>query len=175
MAFSGMEAPFNNPEWETWGLGNDPKVHQVDRVFEIHPLEVLAESHHDRAKRQWAECPNVVTPENFPRSEIEKFWPYGLDSSAAYMLVLAMHENMDTKPKIGIWGFHMATDAEYKHQRENMIALIFFARALGFDVWIHPASSLNLKKRYYPYPLEDFGPNRADVPVRVGKMRAGRL
>lgn len=170
-----MEAPFGNPEWETWGMANDARVGGFDRVFEIHPPETLNESHRNRLEKQRESIPGLVTSATFPFSEIEKFWNYGLDSTAAYMLVLAMHENWNAKRKIGLWGFNMATTDEYGTQRDNMLMLIGFARGSGFELWIHPQSKLNLPKQYYPYPLEKFVTPFPAAPIRVGKMRASQI
>lgn len=171
------EAPANDPDWEAWGLGNDPRHCLYDKIFEIHTLDSLNERERKRVERQLVELKDrLVTRENFPFKEIERFWPHGLDSTIAYMLAQAMLEVNGQPHKIGIWGVDMASDDEYACQRENMLKLLGYAEGAGFNVWVHPKSKLNLPKRYYPCNAEDgavdpdFLPENNPRPFRLTKI-----
>jgi len=156
------QAPFEDPDWETWGLPWDEDMWPyLDRLFEIHPLELLR--HHDARRppgyedrlksldsllymqKAYSEIPNAL---EYPVKRVSDY--LGVDyfnSSISYIMALAMAEGAE---KIGIWGVDMVdleTDipsylSEFAYQRPNMEYLIGFARGKGIDVYIPPESPL---------------------------------
>jgi len=74
-------------------------------------------------------------------------------SSFAYMIALAIYEGFDW---IGCYGFEMATDSEYFHQRSNAEYLIGFARGKGIHVELPDNGNL-LRGRMYAYEDESIG------------------
>lgn len=164
-------APFDDPEWEIWVLGNQYDRHQnrrVTRIFEIH--DNLTE--HDPKYPQWLvdqKIPLVVGGQFpitgstvFPEKEAnELLGGEFLSSSPAYMMALAILEKAE---EIGIYGVDMAVDNhEYFKQRPEMYAWIAYAKAKGIKVTIPDESTL-FKGRYVEG--RDWGgkPEIADPP-----------
>lgn len=150
-------APFDDPEWEIWVLGNrlnkfDGK--RVTRVFEIH--DDLAQ--HQAGYAAWLVSKNIplVVGEGFPEkashvltfpfAEAEKlFGSTYLTSSPAYMMALALLEGAT---EIGVYGVDMAVDDnEYFWQRPCMEAWIGFAKGRGVKITL-PETSPVLKCHY---------------------------
>jgi hypothetical protein len=139
---SEMTAPFNDPEYEVWVLGNRSQNYpRFDLIFEIH--DDLSE--HDERYAKWLidkKIPMVVG-ENFPlRAEHTIVFPYEeskqlfgslyLTSSPAMMVCYAMlkgYQHME------LFGVDLAIDDfEYFWQRPCMEAWIGFARGRGHTV-----------------------------------------
>lgn len=145
-------APYNDPEWEVWVLGNQYDRHisrRVTRVFEIH--DDL--SGHLAEYPQWLvdqklplivgkhfpiEAPHVRV---YPEEEAnELLGGEYLSSSPAYMIALAILEGAD---EIAIYGIEMAVDNhEYFKQRPEMYAWIAYAKAKGIKITIPEESTL---------------------------------
>ena len=149
---SEMLAPFDDPEWEIWVLGNRIdrfRGKRVTKIFEIH--NTLSE-HKEPVK--YAEflakigLPLVVG-EMFPVNgdHIKVFdYPasealYGslyLTSSPAYMISQAICEGVT---HLGIYGVDLAiTNHEYYWQRPCVEAWIGFAKGRGIEVVIPDVS-----------------------------------
>jgi hypothetical protein len=161
------QAPAHDPAWETWGLGNDPRAELYDKVFEMHDPESkeFNPKERERILRQREEMKDkLVTLDNYPFAEVERLWRHGWDSSIAYMLSLAALTRPD---RIGVWGVDQSSQQEYAHQRENTLLLLGFIEGMGVDLYIHPASKLNLPVRKYPF----FRMDKAAPPVAVKLSR----
>jgi len=145
-------APFDDPEWKIWVLGNrlDRHLnHRIDKVFEIH--DDLSEHGDIKRYTEWLVSHNIpmivgekfpIKKDNivtFPFEQAKKL--YGstyLTSSTAYMIALAILEGAK---HIGIYGVDMAVDShEYFWQRACVEAWIGFAKGLGIEVTIPPVS-----------------------------------
>lgn len=162
-----MLAPFTDPDWEVWVLGNrishyaDGKK-RIKRIFEIH--DNLTE-HGDVAAykskfMQLAKSAPVVVGEKFfdgvvkncpgievfPFDEVEKL--YGslyLTSSPAYMIAYAILKGVK---ELAIYGVDLSiSDHEYFWQRPCVEAWIGFAKGRGIKVTIPPQSHIG--KSYY--------------------------
>jgi hypothetical protein len=147
---SEMLAPFEDPEYEVWVLGNRSQNYpRFDRIFEIH--DELDE--HDKRYPQWLADKNIpmVVGENFPiKAEHIEVYPYDasvdlmgslyLTSSPAMMVCYAiLHDYYH----IELFGVDMAIDDhEYFWQRPCMEAWIGFAKGKGHDVIVHPSSPM---------------------------------
>jgi hypothetical protein len=147
-------APFNDPEWEIWVLGNRlnkflDKGLRVTRVFEIH--DVLIEHGNDNKYATWLvskDLPMVVA-EKFPfTNDNIKVFDYAasealygslyLTSSPSYMVSQAIS---DGATHIGIYGVDLAIDDhEYFWQRPCMEAWIGFAKGRGIEITIPSVS-----------------------------------
>ena len=144
------QAPFEDPDWETWGLALDNESYPyLDRAFEMHPLSFIREVKPliERRMREEIDVP-LYMQEAYP--EIPNATPYPIgdviaiigdyfNSSISYMLGLAILEKVD---RIGIWGVDMAGDDEFGYQRPNTEYMIGFAKGLGIDVVVPEESSL---------------------------------
>ncbi len=108
---SGREAP---KDWERWGLAHDLRSWRCDRVFEFHDLSEAGQDTKALIKERLALAREagcrIVMRDDFPLAAVEEIWPYGFDSSIAYMLALAL---LECVPRIGLWGVDQASDEEY--------------------------------------------------------------
>jgi len=144
------QAPFEDPDWETWGLVQDNESYPyLDRVFEIHPLSFIREVKPliERRMREEIDVP-LYTQEAYPEIPNATVYPIEdviavigdyFNSSISYMLGLAILEKVD---RIGIWGVDMAGDDEFGYQRPNTEYMIGFAKGMGIDVVVPEESSL---------------------------------
>lgn len=140
------DAPWDDPEWEIWGLPWDPGYwRRYDRHFEMHDWS-LAQSRGLEYIDNLMECPRLYMQERYvpnatkyPLEDvIDTIGRDYFNSSPAYMFALALHECVD---RIGLWGVDLAIDTEYAYQRPNMEWLIGLAEGQGVDVVI-PNSAL---------------------------------
>lgn len=149
---SQMLAPFDNPEWDIWVLGNqinDYNGKRITRVFEIH--ENLSDKDANYPKWLVDQGHPLVVSDVFPvDAENVSRYPINdvnsllegeyLSSSPAYMMGLAILQGYE---EIGIYGVDMAVDNhEYFKQRPEMYAWIAYAKAKGIKVTIPDESSL---------------------------------
>ena len=146
---SEMLAPFDNPDYEVWVLGNRCQNYpRFDLIFEIHD-EI--EEGHDPRYPQWLVDKNVelivgksfsIKADHvivFPYDESEElFGSLYLTSSPAMMLCLAILRGYQD---IELFGVDLAIDDfEYFWQRPCMEAWIGFARGRGHNVTLHESS-----------------------------------
>jgi hypothetical protein len=144
-------APFEDPKWEIWVLGNQMGAHEnrrVSRMFEIH--DDLTE--HDSGYPKWLaakntpmvvgrgfpiEAPHITV---YPFDEVNSIMGEHLTSSPAYMMGMAILEGAT---EIGIYGIDMSIDDhEYFYQRSTMYGWIGYARGLGIKITIPQESNL---------------------------------
>ena len=154
---SYKDAPFDDPEWECWVLGNQMQRHdasKVDRIFEVH--ENLEE--HDSKYPEWLlgfNIPLVVSAkfyhEQFDRIEGMDVQVFDYESASLLIgenfssspSVMMAQAIMDGATEIGLWGIDMALDEhEYYMQRPSMEQWIGYAKGAGIDVLIHKDSPL---------------------------------
>lgn len=139
-------APFDDPEWQIWVLGNRLNRFadkRVTRAFEIH--DNLSE-HKDPAQyAEWLVSKNIplVVGEKFPckadhvqvfdyQQSLDLYGSLYLTSSPAYMMSQAISEGAT---HIGIYGVDLAIDNhEYFWQRPCMEAWIGFAKGRGIEI-----------------------------------------
>ncbi|MBU8921787.1 MAG: hypothetical protein KOO63_08205 [Bacteroidales bacterium] len=153
---SEMLAPFDDPEYEVWVLGNRSQNYpRYDLIFEIHD-EIDEE--HDERYPQWLVDKNtpLIVGNNFPiKADHVTTFPYDeserlfgslyLTSSPAMMVCLAMLRGY---PYMELYGIDLSIDDfEYFWQRPCMEAWIGFARGKGHEVVIHELSPV-LKAEY---------------------------
>lgn len=141
-------APWNDPDWELWGLAWDADAFRMHRTFELHDMADLERTYPnlpaylDRIQH----CSRLYMTDKFlPNAAAYPFDAVGLDvgdywcSSIAYMLALAIHERAE---EIGIYGVAMAADDEYGYQKPNCEYLIGLARGRGIKVHVPEQSPL---------------------------------
>lgn len=145
---SEMKAPFDDPDYEIWVLGNRSQNYpRYDLIFEIH--DELDEHDPDYPKWLVEKGLPVIVGENFPlqadnitvfpfKESIELVGSLYLTSSPAMMLCLALLRGY---PYVELYGVDLCIDDfEYFWQRPNMEFWIGFARGRGCDVVLHPLS-----------------------------------
>ena len=172
------KAPFNDNEFEIWGL-NDLYKHNLPRFtrwFQLHTKKIVDDTNReDRTK--WEElvkdyaqmqCPVYTTeaidiPNNivFPLEEIQAFikerFPYRdfngfFTNSISYMIALAIHEGFQ---EIHVYGVDMAVgSSEYGHQRPSCEFWLGVAAGLGITIHIPQESDLLTSMFMYGYEEE---------------------
>ena len=139
------QAPFDDPEWQCWGMAWSHHAPRCNLVFEMHePIgfgEFCPAGYEDRLKE--SDVPVVMQSHDgrFPcapypfemvRDQVLPPMPDGKDylgSSVAYMLALALTK----KPgRIGIWG--VDADEEYAYQRANIMYFVGVANGRGIEI-----------------------------------------
>jgi hypothetical protein len=145
---SEMLAPFEDPEYEVWVLGNRSQNYpRFDKIFEIH--DDLSE--HDERYAQWLVDKNtpMVVGSHFPiRADHVEVFPFDasaklfgslyLTSSPAYMLCYAI---LHGYTHIELYGVDMhIDDHEYFWQLKCVEAWVGFARGRGITVIPHKTS-----------------------------------
>lgn len=142
--------PWNNPEWELWGLTWDSERYRFHRAFEMHdmaslrkqyqPLEPYLEKVGHCARVYMHEaCPELANSVAYPFEEVVSVCGDYFESSIGYMLALAITEGAK---EIAVYGVNMSSEGEYIHQRPNCEYLIGLAKGRGINVFIPPMSPL---------------------------------
>ncbi len=187
------QAPFEDPEWEIWGLPWDAGywVH-FDRMFEMHDRELWMDPRAKRAREPgiyleklqdaWVpiymheaqedieysvrypfEAVEETVWYNFPRRDWQSAQRDWYSSSPAYMLALAIHE-LDHSGQIGIWGVDLK-DTQFGKELPCLNFLMGYALGRGIDVYL-PEGPTELGK----FDGEDFnlGDMIVSYPERYG-------
>jgi hypothetical protein len=156
-------APFDDPEWEIWGIyGVVTAGKRLTRVYELHDRAIIEEqAKKDKTgayfEKVAAMGENYITKDHFDQapnasrfdfdSKIKKYGRY-FASSAAWLLAQAIDEGVDT---IGMWGINMAANEEYVHQKPSCTYLLGYARAKGINIVIPASSELLQCSHLYGY------------------------
>lgn len=172
-----VDAPYNDPEWEIWGLnGAYQAMPRWDKWFDMHGMEVLKKHHQpeyftflkaagDKAMlaHKSDELPEAKL---FPAKElVDKYGRY-FTNTVAWLTAYAIEELLkrkegDEKLVLGIWGVNMAMDTEYSIQRPSCEYFLGVAEGKGIDVII-PETSEMLKCSFL-YGVEP-------IPAYIKKM-----
>ncbi len=168
---SKKEAPFDDPDWEIWGVNNlYPMISRATRWFEIHSITHDGNQFLRRGEPlfrgqkvdeymqglgEWAKKQDcrvymqqtwdvIPTSEVYPVNDIlTKFGDY-FTNSISWMIGLAISEGFK---EIAIYGVDMAVDTEYHHQRPSCEYIMGVAAGLGIKVHIPHTADL-LKSRF---------------------------
>lgn len=137
-------------DYEVWGLPWDGDWARMDRLFEMHDLRLL-ESEHSKRQTGYIEklkeidvplymqdkyFPNVT---RFPFDDVAKVTGNYFNSSIAYAIALAIHEDVE---EIAVYGVDMKGDDEYGYQKPNIEYLLGLAKGKGIKVIIPEQSPL---------------------------------
>lgn len=176
------KAPFNHPDWEVWTIGGLHGKCTPARLYEIHPLSIIAKEFKDDPnpeKLEWMRNQNILIhpslKEMFPNGEVfdyqrclDTFGGY-FTSSIAWMLADAILERPE---KIALYGVTMSSSSEYAHQKPACTYLIGWAKGLGIEVGISEGSELLVAP--YLYGLEEPPPMLTSFKMRQNELR-GRI
>ena len=139
-----MLAPFDDPAWEVWVLGNQLSAYNgksINRIFEIHDDLTGQPPDYPEWLVKYA-YKNLVVSDTFPvpgqeiypEKEASEILGGFLSSSPAYMFAYAL---LKGATDIGLYGIDMSVDDhEYFKQRPDMYAWIAFAKGQGINVVI---------------------------------------
>lgn len=166
---SGKEAPYDDKEWEIWGVGTRADyVTRANRWFELHHLDTeepgfAAGWRHnmkvwfkDTDTQIWMFSPepdmgNVI---EYPIHRIsQKYGTYFLTSSFAWMMALAMEEGAT---EVGLFGIDMEYGTEYREQRAGVRHFIELMRHR--DIKVYRLAQAGIAYEPIPYPMIDKDP-----------------
>lgn len=163
------DAPFQNPEFEIWGLNHlHPWIPRWDVWFDMHTPEWSAKGlkpevwadqdgwlkkDHGKPiymlKRYEAYPDSIPYPLEAVGGRFRKYFTNGI----AYMLGLALYEHVNGKPieRLEVWGVDMRHEEEYALQRPCAEYWLGRAEGLGIDVFIPPTSVICSADFLYGY------------------------
>lgn len=155
---SRKRAPFDEPEWEIWGLNQlYEKIPRWDRWFELHKRQVnLDDEGPDHIWKLAAfTCPiymqkhyeDIPTSVEYPLKQVIAAFGSYLTSSFSFMAALAIMEGFQ---EIGIYGVDTA-DEEWGSQRPSLEYFLGYARGKGIKITIPAESSLLRAPFLYGY------------------------
>ena len=133
---------------ELWGLPWDDYWPHFARHFEMHDLRLLQSAHSKRKDGYFdrlRDCETLYMQDEwehakaYPFDAVARTTGYYFNSSIAYMMALAIHEQADY---IGLYGVDMKDGEEFGYQKPNMEYLIGLARGRGIEVYIPETSPL---------------------------------
>lgn len=170
-----VDAPYNDPEWEIWGLnGAYGAMPRYDRWFDMHSMDVLKKYHESEYFTFLNSVPNLMmahtsaevpNAKQFPAMElVDKYGRY-FTNTVAWLIAYAIDElerrGIEKGSSIGLWGVNMAMDTEYAIQRPSCEYFLGVAEGKGIDVVIPDTSEI--MKCSFLYGVEP-------VPSFVKKM-----
>ncbi len=177
-------APFDDPEWEIWGiLGVVGCGKRLTRIYELHDKEIIvpmADKHH--SGKYWEIVnsigENYITKDHYEqapnaqrfdfKSKLDKYGPY-FASSASWLLADAI----DCEPEaIAMYGINMASESEYAHQKPSCTYLLGYAKAKGIKIIIPSSSELLMVSHQYGYEkpprvLELYNQKKAEFEAQL--------
>jgi len=167
-------APFDDPEYEIWGLNQVNRwIPRADRWFEIHQEwnthVVEGTDYMDFMKTLpipvYMSYPDPIIPNaiQYPKDALVKeFGIEYLTSTIAEMLALAIYEGFST---IGLYGIDLVVGDEWSYQKPCAEFWLGVAHAKGIAVRL-PNSSALLKSRFsYGYR------SNTEIPLATSKLR----
>jgi hypothetical protein len=180
------QTPFDDPEFEIWGVAHCaflPTVKRMDRIFEIHAKEIWLK---DNAP--FHRFPNCILyfqekDEKFDNSDrfpleimdnyvVNKGYPgearYA-SSSIPYMIAMALEEGYE---EVHFYGIHLLQNEEYFFQRPCMERYVGIMEGRGIKVYI-PVGA-DVCKFSYMYGYED-GELEAKKSQERAKEFEGRI
>lgn len=163
--------PWADPSWEKWGMGWDGEWSRFDRVFDIHDPSIFGDDCYPRGyKERLFNCPKLYLQRALPEYPNSITYPLddvietvGVDyfqSSAAYMIALAVHERASD---IALFGLSMGDDTPYAYQRANAEYMVGLATGSGISVHIQQPSSICQYKAEQDF-VEEY-------PIRYGWLK----
>lgn len=181
---SARGAPFSDPSWDIWGVGNRADyVTRATRWYELHRLdgegaEWAAEWR--RLMKAWSgTCeiwmfypepdlgPRIVAFDAKPLTD--RYGTFFMTSSFSWMMAQAIHEIGDGPGEIGLWGVDMEYGTEYREQRVGLRHFIEVAKLAGITVTRVASSGIAYEPIPYPFWQDD--PLLAKAELRRNALR----
>ena len=165
------------PDADLWGLAWDSEWASYDRLFEMHDLELIRSiscrphDYEDKLCDVWQPLymqeayKDIPTSTKYPVDEISKITGNYFNSSIAYMIAMAIHEDYD---QITVLGVNMKDAEEYRYQKPNLEYLIGIAAGLGVQVNVPESSGLC---QFNPEGIK-FGNEYVTYKERYGKWQS---
>lgn len=142
--------PWGDSSWEKWGMAWDGDWAGFDRVFDIHDPEIFGDDCYPKNYRErLSHCQRLYLQRALPEFPLSITYPIDeviqtvrvdyFQSSAAYMIALAVHERATD---IALYGLNMGDDTPYGYQRANAEYMVGLAAGSGVSVHIQQPSSI---------------------------------
>ena len=154
---SRHKAPFNDNDWEFWGLNEIPQD-RAERWFELHPVEVQTYSELEWLKNSERPVYLLELDKEIPqgvRYPIEKVLSVEgakdyFTSTFAYQVALAIYEGFE---EIGLWGvpFFIGSPREQTFERTCLEWWLGLAIGKGMKVTIVASDKLMYHPHRYGY------------------------
>jgi len=157
-------APYNNPDYEVWGLNgvygyiDFPNITNITRWFDIHSLECIREVYQDDFYKKLTipiymqeVFPDYPSAVKYPLNEILQKFPHRyFTNTVSWMIALAIYEGYED---ISLFGVDMATSGEYAYQRPSCEYFIGYCEGMGIKFYLPDES--DLLKTPFLYGFED--------------------
>lgn len=158
-------APYNDTEWEIWGINDLWKFNDVpryDRWFDLHTFDTAKEPDKIKGIREAFSVgntpiylqevdPDLPNSRRYPIEAIRKEFGSYFTNTISFMIALAIYEGYE---EIGVYGVDMSTYGEYSHQRASCEYFLGIAVGKGIKVTVPDGADL-LKSRFiYGYETE---------------------
>lgn len=175
---SMLDAPYNDSEWEIWGLnGAYTAIPRFDRWFDMHDLDIIKEAHEPKYIDFLTQCDDkLMLNKSYKELPKAKVFPYDkliennrryFSNTVAWLIAYAIEQKPDA---IGIWGINMATDTEYTHQRPCCEYYLGVAEGKGIEVIIPDTSELLKYNRLYG--IDPLNPIMVKLPDKEREIRS---
>jgi len=175
-------APFDNPEFEIWGMNElyiEHDIPRVDVLFELHDFEHIKKSRRNAGEGhfkwlQEAKIPVILQEEHedmpmsiaFPKNVIISKFPRAyFTNTVSWMMAYAIMLEYKT---IHLYGINMAVDGEYSYERPSCEYFCGIAEGLGIELFIHPDS--DLCKTTFLYGFENDFVLKHKIQVRIDEL-----
>ena len=184
-AESQVAAPYNDQEFEIWGLqvGLTYKTFtRYSRLYEMHIKEywkdpVILERMKKIPKEidiwmqeEYSEIPNS---KRYPIEDVSSGFHQNFTSSIAFMLAHATYEQRKYKNigSLQLWGVHMMAEEEYGHQRAGSEYWLGILEALGVEVFVGGTGSV--LKCTFNYGYDKEWRMLSDLTTRKQQLQVG--
>jgi len=170
-------APLDTKEWEVWCQADFwTDLKRIDRWFEFGSMDLLVNEFPEYLEfLKKAKFPvymrdkykEVAMSEQFPFEEMcQRYGREFMTATVVWMMAQAITEHQNGQPVevIGLWGYDMALDGEYNHQRPGIRHLEWIAKQHGIQILIPKGSDLLIMP--IPYPFADEDPMVAKIRAR---------
>jgi hypothetical protein len=159
-------APYNNPDYEIWGLNgvylmiDHANTTNITRWFEIHSLDSHKSAYQDDSFFKEIKCslvmqevfPDYPTSVKYPKDEILRKFPRKyFTNTVSWMIALAIYEGYTD---ISVYGVDMATNSEYANQRPSCEYFLGYAEGAGIKLHIPDESDLLKTPFLYGFECE---------------------
>jgi len=165
------QTPWNHPDVDVVGLNEEynfdwwkQKPENVTAFFQLHPRESFTRANNTNdskhwewlqkkhpfpiyMQQKWSDIPSGVA---YPLEKVYARFGNYFTNTLTFIIAWAVMEGYE---RIELYGFDMASDTEYKHQRPNACYWIGLCRGMGIDLFIPPESKL--LKGYARYAYDD--------------------
>lgn len=155
-----LQAPWDDPKWEIWGMPWVIGPRHADLYFDVHSAEcwlkadLPEEDKHDWVQRtdqsgvpiycHPSRCYLFKAASPFPFDSVDAVSPKRLyENSIAYQLAFALWSHkQDPLDEVGLWGVNMMGEREYLWERASVLYHVGLLEGHGVKVTVPPGSPL---------------------------------